>query len=711
MPLKLNNVEDIFAHNVFLLNSQGSGYDEVRDLINAGGGGGSGLITSVSSPLSVSSGNLSINLLNYITSSTLSTTLSGYTDTTGLNNILANYTDTAGINTLLSNYTDNTGLTNLLANKQDLLTSGTGISISNNIITGLELQVDGVRQYASVLNFVQNNSSLVGNVLNVSRLTHYDKIPLIYSNQASIKDLSQGASGELLWNGLEVQLKQNAFQQINTVLPLSASGANTITIESLFKPSTVSGNDLTILANDSLGTLSISVDTNTIATVSSMNLLLSNKQDVLTPGSNITISNNTISATGDATQAWVSANFLSPLNPGTLGTTAGLSSVMTANTFIISVDENTDSRTKLILRDSNNTARDITANLSGQLVYNNNALATETQLNTKQNTLSTGAGAFLSGATISGYDLRWNHNGVPSGPIECLHFKSGLDITQALNTTSGQVELQIEGRTDIADITGLQNEMNKITDLVPNGVSGVSLGTGSGSSQRMAVYEIEPNQTLTPGHYFYGVGLFEGQSQGLGVGLGLWGGTGTNLPDQFGTGGTQPHMLISINGDVGIGNRNPSQKLDVVGNCTITGTCTASSFPTSSDQSIKDNIDNADYQEIQGIFNSIDVKTYTRNDGVEGSRIGFIANDFDNNISQDSKFQNIVHKIKKGGQTLAREGGAADYVEVEEEENYILGLDYSRLCALLWGVCKNQESRIQALEKRISNSLDLSSLD
>ena len=107
---------------------------------------------------------------------------------------------------------------------------------------------------------------------------------------------------------------------------------------------------------------------------------------------------------------------------------------------------------------------------------------------------------------------------------------------------------------------------------------------------------------------------------------------------------------------------------------------------------IKDNVLKADYQEIQVLFNKIDVKTYTRNDGVEGSRIGFIANDFDNNISDNSKFQNIVHKIKTGEQNTGD----------EVEETFILGLDYSRLCTLLWGVCKNQEARIQALEAKIT---------
>ena len=98
--------------------------------------------------------------------------------------------------------------------------------------------------------------------------------------------------------------------------------------------------------------------------------------DVVITNTSLTSSLSGYSTTAQM-NAWVTSNFLSPLNPGTVGVGPGLSSTMTANTFIISVDENSDSRTKFILRDTNNNARNITANTAGQILYDNNALATE----------------------------------------------------------------------------------------------------------------------------------------------------------------------------------------------------------------------------------------------------------------------------------------------------------------------------------------------
>ena len=102
-------------------------------------------------------------------------------------------TTASSVIALLNNYTTTNALTPLLNAKQATLTAGSNITISNNTISAtsgsnpLILQVDGVTQTATTLNFLQNNALLANGVLNVSRLTHYDKIQLIFSDFASIQ--------------------------------------------------------------------------------------------------------------------------------------------------------------------------------------------------------------------------------------------------------------------------------------------------------------------------------------------------------------------------------------------------------------------------------------------------------------------------------------------------------------------------------------------
>ena len=124
------------------------------------------------------------------------------------------------------------------------------------------------------------NASLSAGVLNISRMAWQDKVVLRYSNAASDKDLTQGNSGELLWNGSQVALTSQTFQQINTVAPLSASGANIITFEMLWKPSTVSvGVGLQTTTNNANGTLTITLD----GTESGSALKLIDTQSVVRP--------------------------------------------------------------------------------------------------------------------------------------------------------------------------------------------------------------------------------------------------------------------------------------------------------------------------------------------------------------------------------------------------------------------------------------------
>ena len=182
--------------------------------------------------------------------------------------------------------TTNSHSTTELSAKQDTLTAGANITISNNTIEstgGLIIQSGGTTQTLTTLNFGSHITNLSNNVLTVSRLNQYDKIPLRDAGISTIRDLEADFSGKLRWD-----------------------------------------NDV-IVTNTALAT----------------------------------------------TEAWVTANFLTPLNPGTVGVNIGLAASMTANSLLISVDENNDERTKFRLKDSNNIVRDITTNTAGKLLYDN----------------------------------------------------------------------------------------------------------------------------------------------------------------------------------------------------------------------------------------------------------------------------------------------------------------------------------------------------
>ena len=185
------------------------------------------LLGSSGSVMNVISNSSELVVTTNGTTKILTLNLGGYVTSTALTNALAAYTDT-------------TALTIFLGAKQNTLTAGTGIAISgatiSSIHTPIILQLDGTTQSgATTLNFVGNNASFASNVLNISRMAWQDALMLRYSSSASDKNLSQGSAGELLWNGLEVQLRQNAFHQISVVAPLTISRTNSLRLDALWK--------------------------------------------------------------------------------------------------------------------------------------------------------------------------------------------------------------------------------------------------------------------------------------------------------------------------------------------------------------------------------------------------------------------------------------------------------------------------------------------
>ena len=97
-------------------------------------------------------------------------------------------------------------------------------------------------------------------------------------------------------------------------------------------------------------------------------------------------------------------------------------------------------------------------------------------------------------------------------------------------------------------------------------------------------------------------------------------------------------------------------------------------FYNNSDIKLKDNQQTADHDVIQNVFDSIDVKTYERNDLNNEKRIGFIADDFFDALPEE--FSSIV-----SAQTYQKP--VADGEPIPPPET-IKQLDYSRLVCILW---------------------------
>ena len=91
-----------------------------------------------------------------------------------------------------------------------------------------------------------------------------------------------------------------------------------------------------------------------------------------------------------------------------------------------------------------------------------------------------------------------------------------------------------------------------------------------------------------------------------------------------------------------------------------------------SDARLKQNIREAHLEELQAIFDGAAPKCYDRTDVPHKSRLGFVAQDFEG--------AGITGTARREGQEL-------------------MTLDFSRLTAVLWGVCKRLQARVDALEK------------
>ena len=125
--------------------------------------------------------------------------------------------------------------------------------------------------------------------------------------------------------------------------------------------------------------------------------------------------------------------------------------------------------------------------------------------------------------------------------------------------------------------------------------------------------------------------------------------------------------------------------------CTFVSSLVAPGYNSSSDRSLKDNIEDLKAEDCNLILNAVSPKTYTRNDRNNERRVGFVAQDLQE-VFAGTNFEHIVGKTTKSEKD-------ADGKDIEGEE--ILTLDYSRISVILFGALKDTNRRVAELEHTI----------
>ena len=122
----------------------------------------------------------------------------------------------------------------------------------------------------------------------------------------------------------------------------------------------------------------------------------------------------------------------------------------------------------------------------------------------------------------------------------------------------------------------------------------------------------------------------------------------------------------------------------IYGTVNVTSTVTCTSVIQTSDESIKANVRDID---LTPTFDNVSPKAYTRTDKPElGERVGFIAQDIQKACADNGLPDSFTSDV------------------VLDDDTTLLGLDYARLCAVLWSKVRQLETRLRTIELAIENA-------
>jgi hypothetical protein len=258
-----------------------------------------------------------------------------------------------------------------------------------------------------------------------------------------------------------------------------------------------------------------------------------------------------------------------------------------------------------------------------------------------------------SGATFE-YPQVWTSIGNNYTRLPKLHFKNFA--VPALNTVVGSegygafemvaqpslTDVQGHGFSHVSGTTSLTGHL-ETTGRIILGANNDPMG-----GQSLCMKFARPS---TPSHYHY---LLNGMST-------------TSNADNF----------LRFDCRKAASGHNYVFRIDATPRIISAGACLATAFTTTSDASVKEDVRTED---LSAVFDAVECKSYVRTDKPDWPRrVGFIAQHVQSACQNAGVPTNFVQDASDNGQSL-------------------LGLDYSRMCCILWSKLKQVEARLANLE-------------
>ena len=410
-------------------------------------GGGGGTVTSATAPLSINNGVLSIDLSSYFTTSQINSMLTNYVTSTQHTTDLATKIDTSHE----ANNLGNSNVTHLYDFKTETLTLQNAQGISTTLSVGLSGLVsigsDGIVTIPYLSSWSPNQLR-ISDSNNVSRL------------------LTAATNGNLLWN--------------NNILAFTSSLAG-------YEPLITLTTDRALISNG-LGKVAASQVTSTelsylSGTTQNIVTSLAAKQNTLTAGTGITLTNNILEST---------------FRPSRCSAGSGIVLLQSDANGTLSISANGQQTNQYLrLADTNGITYDITADTNGNLLLGsdiittnpylvtvlqayattaslNNALTNYTTtanlttlLNAKQDSLTAGTGITLSSNTLE----------ATFRPSRCV---AGSNITLTADDIAGTLTIASSGGG--SSLTGLSTSGSGATASLNYNGSEIRVNSHSVSS-------------------------------------------------------------------------------------------------------------------------------------------------------------------------------------------------------------------------------------